>query len=128
TGRTDMHVPVLDSRIAALTLRRPVNRAGTRSKGGENRIETVNGFLWSADHQAIAAIEAPDASGGAAINIVDAFGGKRLRAPYVVLEIGVAAVDDDVALGQESCQIANRRLRWRPIRQHDPDGARAFEL
>ena len=71
--------------------------AGARRQRLEDRIEPVDHGLVAADHHAIAALDAPDAAGGADIEIMDAARLQRLAAADVVLPEGVAAVDDDVA-------------------------------
>ena len=66
-------------------------------EGREDRFEPVERRLVAADHLAIAALDAPDAAGGADIHV-----GQPLRLQGggpadVVLEHRVAAVDDRVA-------------------------------
>ncbi len=51
----------------------------------------------TAEHHAVAALESPDAAAGADVNVVNAFVAEHLRAADVVFEIGIAAVDEDVA-------------------------------
>ena len=52
----------------------------------------------AADHQAVAALQAPDAAAGADIGVVNAARLQLLGAANVVDVIRVAAIDDDVAL------------------------------
>src|SRR5258706_55633 len=86
--------------------------AAGRRQRSENWIEMPDGVVFAADHLAIAALEAPDASAGPHINIVNAATGKFLGAANVVDVVGVAAIDDDVArfeLGRKvvQCGIDN---------------------
>ena len=60
-------------------------------------LEVVDDLLLAADHQAEAALEAPDAAARAAVDVVDALLAQRRRVPDVVDVVRVAAVDDDVA-------------------------------
>src|SRR6185312_6648153 len=46
----------------------------------------------AADHQAVAAVEAPHAAAGAGVDVEDAFLRQRAGAPHVVLVVGIAAV------------------------------------
>ncbi len=57
----------------------------------------VNYGRFSADHQAVAALLAGDAAAGADVDVVHSHCGERLRPPYVVAVVGVAAIDHDVA-------------------------------
>ena len=87
-----------------------------------------DGFLGAADHHAVAAFEAPDAAAGADVHVVNAFVAEHLRAADVVFEIGIAAVDEDVAgfhllgdgLGCGFCRGAGGN--------HEPGDARGAEL
>ena len=67
----------------------------------EDRVEPLHRRLVAADHQAVAAHQAPDAAGGADVEVVDALGLQLLAAADVVDVVGVAAVDQDVALLQQ---------------------------
>ena len=55
------------------------------------------GFVFGADHQAVAAFQSPDAAAGADIGVVNAFVFQRFGAAHIVFEIRVAAVDENVA-------------------------------
>ena len=62
----------------------------------ENRIEVPDGSIFATDHEAVSALESPDAATGAAVDVVDTLRGKLAGAAAVVAEVRVAAVDDDV--------------------------------
>ena len=65
----------------------------------------------AADHQAVAALEAEDAAAGADVDVVDALLA-QLRGPAdVVAVVGVAAVDDDVALVQQRGDLVDDPAR-----------------
>ncbi len=88
----------------------------------------VDDLFVAADHQTIAAVEAPHAAAGAGIDVVNALLLKRACAAHVVLVEAVAAVDDDVAGLQHAAQLPDRLLGRFAGRQHQPDGARRGEL
>ena len=100
-----MHVAALDARIAAFAARGGGDVALAGRQRREDRIEPIDGLLVAADHQAIAALQAPDAAAGAAVDVVDALGLQRLGPPDVVLVEGVAAVDDAVARLQQRAEL-----------------------
>ena len=68
-----------------------------RREGLENGIEPFHGFLGPPDHHAVTALQAPHAAAGPNVDIVDASAFQLSRSTNVILEIGVAAVDDGVA-------------------------------
>ena len=94
----------------------------------EDRIEPVDHGLVAADHHAIAALDAPDAAGGADVEIMDAALFQFLAAADVVLPEGVAAVDDDVALLHQLGERLDGLLGDLARRQHHPGGARLLQL
>src|SRR5690348_15119681 len=73
----------------------------TRSQSGENRIESLNNLGLATDHLAIATLQAPDATAGAAVDIMNVVGLQFFGAANVVMIIRVAAVDDDITCGQQ---------------------------
>src|SRR5204863_9561688 len=93
----------------------------------EDRHEARGGMLRTANHQAVAALRAPDAATRADIEIVDATGRERRRAADVVFEMAVAAVDDGVALLQVFGNARDRLLGCIAGWHHQPDGARRRE-
>ena len=54
-------------------------------------------FVRSSDHHAITAVNTPDAAAGSDIDVVDALAFQFAGAAHVILEVGIAAVDDCVA-------------------------------
>src|SRR5262249_32133332 len=94
-NRAGMDIALLDAGIAAVASRRARDVAGTGRECGEDRIEPVDDWLVAADHHAITALQAPDAAGGADVDIVDAALAERLAAAHVVLPERVAAIDND---------------------------------
>jgi hypothetical protein len=94
----------------------------------EDRVEALDRGVRPADHQAKAPVETEDAAAGAAIDVVDALLANHLRPAHVVPVVGVAAVDDRVALVEDLGDFLDGRLGYVARRDHDPDGARSFEL
>ncbi len=77
----------------------------------EDRVQVLGRpCCLAADHQAEAALEAKDAAARAAVDIVDADRLELLRPDDVVTVIRVAAIDDDVAFGQQRLEPVQRRL------------------
>jgi hypothetical protein len=61
----------------------------------------LNYFLVAADHHAIAALKAPNATARSDIQIVNSQRTKSLRPFYVVDVIGIAAIDNCIARFQQ---------------------------
>src|ERR1700745_3829801 len=78
--RSGMDVALLDSGVAALAMLSARYVAGAGRKRLEDRVEPVDHALLAADHHAVAALDAPDAAGGADVEIVDAARLQRLAA------------------------------------------------
>src|SRR6478752_2666170 len=95
-GRPGVDVAALGAGIAALAARGACDIAEPRRERRKDRIEAIHSRLLAADHHAIAAVDPPDAAGGAAIDVTNTFLGKRFGAADVVFVEGIAAVDDDI--------------------------------
>ena len=67
-------------------------------------------FPFAPDHQAVAAIEAPNAAARAAIDMVNAFAPEVFSPPHVVSVEGVPAVYDGVAGIEKLAQLRDRVL------------------
>jgi hypothetical protein len=77
----------------------------------------------AADHLAIAALQAPDASAGADVDILDSLRLELLGAADIVDVVGIAAIDQDIA----PLQLRGERLDGgidSCRRNHHPDGPR----
>ena len=84
-------------------------------------------FGFAADHHAIAALEAPDATAGADIHIVNSFWDELLGAADVIDVIRIAAVNQDVATLEMRQKISNCVV-YRANRHHEPNGTWLCEL
>src|SRR6185437_13270892 len=100
------------------------NIAQAGSERGEDRIEMIDGLLWTANHQAVAALDAPDAAGRAAIDVANALLRQFLGPANVVLVKGIAAIDDDVVRPQQAAEMFDRFFGNLAGGQHNPNGAR----
>ena len=94
----------------------------------EQRPQPLDDRGLAADHQAVAALEAPDAAARADVEVVDPFLAERGGARDVVAVVGVAAVDDHVAGLQPLAQVAHGLLGDLAGRDHHPDGPRLVKL
>src|SRR4051794_22611864 len=70
--RTCMDIALLDPRVTSVAAIGPWNIADTRRQCLEDRVEPVDDFLVAADHHAIAALDTPDAAGGADVHVMQA--------------------------------------------------------
>ena len=128
------HDPVLDAVVhhldemaspgppavqVALLLRRELpgtpwrtrNVTDTWGDGLQDRVDEGDRFLVTADHQAVAALQTEDAAAGTNIDVVQALLPKLGGAAYIVAIVGVAAVDDDVALVEQPGELFNGLYR-----------------
>ena len=94
----------------------------------ENRIEALHGFVGTADHHAIAAVDSPDAAAGADIDVVNAFGLELIGAAHIVFVVGVATVDDGVAGLHVLRELLHGLFRGAASGNHDPGGSRRFQF
>src|ERR1700761_939676 len=83
--RSGVDVALLDPAITALAPRGARDVADARRQRREDRVEAIDLRLVAADHHAIAALNAPDAAGGADIDVMDATLFQGLAAAHVVL-------------------------------------------
>src|ERR1700688_3516314 len=74
---------------------RSITTAG--SERFEDGIETLYDVIFAANHLAIAALESPNSTARANVDVVNALCGELLGAANIVDVVGVAAVDQDVA-------------------------------
>ena len=89
----------------------------------EDRLAVLEDLALAADHQAVALFQAPDAAAGAAVHVVQPAGADLLRAADRVVEVGVAAVDDDVARLEQRHHVVQRVVGHLAGRHHHPDDA-----
>src|SRR5215472_2768626 len=104
------------------------NLAFARSQRLEDRVEPLRRFLRTTDHHAVTAIDAPHATAGSNVDIVDTLPVQFFRAPNVVFEIGVAAINDRIARLHVLGELLYRGFRRTTRGNHDPDRTRRFKL
>ena len=124
--RTAVEVALLRG-AAGLAARRRLGRALARRDRLPDGVEALHGLVVAADHQAVAAVEAPDATRRAAVHEVDALARQFLGVLDVVAVVRVATVDQGVVVLEELLELVDHLLH-EAGRHHDPDVARALHL
>ena len=109
-GGAAVQVALLGGAGSPLAAGRAVGAASTPgasvAKIGSRRCTTL---VLAADHQAVAALEAPDAAAGADVDVVDALAPRaRCGAGDVVEVVRVAAVDEDVVRLEQRRELRRR--------------------
>src|SRR3954469_9237736 len=89
-------------RIAAFTAARCGDLPCRRRQRLEDGVEPLHHGLFAADHQAIAALQPPDAATGADVEVMDALLVQRCGPADVVLPKGITAIDEGVARGHQT--------------------------
>ena len=128
TGRSTVEVALLGRARVGPSPRGPRDVAAPRRQTREERSEPVPDLVRGPDHQAVAALEAPDAPARPDVDVVEAGFPELARAAHVVLVVGVAAVDHDVVRRQQRPKLADDRLGRCAAGHHHPDRARRAEL
>src|SRR5262245_44798965 len=125
--RPAMQISLLGCAVCLLPAWRAGNVAAAGREGGEDRAETLHWIRFAADHHAIAALQPPDATARADVDIADPLGHQLLGSADVVDVVGIAAVNENVTALKVWQQIGNGPVdhaRW----HHQPDGAGLREL
>lgn len=91
----------------------------------QDRMQPRHRRFVATHHQAIAFLQTPDATAGAAIDKRDATGLQQCRTPLRILVVRIAAIDDDVAGLQQGQQLRQRVIDDLAGRHHQPHHARA---
>ena len=126
-GRSAMQIAVLCRASELLPARRARKVAASGGNRFENRVEVPHGFRLPADHQAVAAFQAPHATARAAVDVMDALGLEVARAPAVIAEVRIPAVDDDVVFLQMRHECLDDLVRHSG-RNHNPRSAGLFQF
>ncbi len=93
----------------------------------EDRPQVFDDIGVATDHHAVAFLQAPHATTGAAIHVVHLLLGQTLRAAHCVLVIGIAAVDHDVTRLQVRQQGIERLIHDLAGGHHQPQHARRLQ-
>ena len=126
-GRSAVQVALLLRGLRAGSAGRAGDVARSRRDRLQYGLDRPERLLRSADHEAVAAVEAEDAAARADVDVVDALVLQRGRAPDVVAVVRVAAVDDDVAGLEDSGDLVDDLPRD-PRGDHEPHHARRLQL
>jgi len=106
--------------------------AGCGPDTGRDRLEQgrqpLDDRCFAADHQAVAALEAPDAATCADVEVVDAFLTEPRCTRDVVTVVGVAAVDDHVSMVHQFPEGGHSLLGDLTGRDHHPDSTWLVQL
>src|SRR5262249_25640813 len=87
----------------------------------EDRLARLEVLVFAAAQQAVAFFQAPEAPAGAAVHVVQPFGADLLGAADRVMEVGVAAVDDDIARLEQGHDVMQRVVGDLAGWDHQPD-------
>ena len=110
-GWSGVNVAALGVGCGLLAAGRARNIAQTGCERREDRVEMIHSLLRTADHQAVAALDTPDAAGRAAIDVANVLLRQFLGAADVILVKGIAAIDDDVVRPQQAAETVRPFLR-----------------
>src|SRR5262245_3853100 len=97
---------------------------GRRCKRCENRTEDSDRGSIASDHEAVAFTITPDPPARPHINEPNTFLLESCGSPQSVLVIRVAAIDDDVARGDQGAEFVQGFVDDLSGREHDPDHPR----
>ncbi len=120
--RATVEIATIGGAIVDRAPRRLGRRATPWGEGGEDCIEATHHVGFTTDHEAVAALKSPHATAHAAVDVVQSALAKRHGTRNIVLEVGVAAVEYGIALGQDGEERLDRRVHDAG-RNHQPDEA-----
>ncbi|MNZ20505.1 hypothetical protein D3C78_375600 [compost metagenome] len=104
------------------------NVANARGQRLEQRLQALEHVLLTADHHAVATVQAPHTARGTDVQVMQPALGQLGGAAHVVLVEGVATVDDRIARFQQFGQLRDGLLGRFARRQHYPYRPRRLEL
>src|SRR5215469_15490332 len=128
-----LHQAVLDTVVNHLqvvtgTMPADVGIAAFRGEGKEDRLEAFVHLRLAAYHEAVAVLETPDTAARADVDVVNAAGFELGRAARIIVEVAIAAIDQNVAgfeLRGEALKSAFGSLAGR---NHYPDCPRRRQI
>ena len=123
TGRAAVEPPLLGRRRVTCATRRSRGRVHARRQVRKHRCQQVDGASGATDHEAVAALLAPDPTAGPGIDPLDAFGRDFRGSTQIIVVVRVPAVDDHVAFLKERHKVIEHRVDD-ACRHHQPDGSR----
>lgn len=92
-----MKVPFFSGSSFRSTARSVINVTNTGSQSGEDRIKMLNDSGFATNHHAIAAIQTPNPTASANIDIMDAFYSEFFSSTNIVDIVRVSTIDKDIA-------------------------------
>ena len=131
-----VHQPVLDAVVDHLRVVTCADAARVReallarplgSQRVEDRHRARDVLVAATGHEAVAVLQAPDATAHAAVDVVDPLLDEGGRVALVVLVVGVAAVDDEITVVEQLLERLDGLPRRIPVRDHDPHDAGRLE-
>ena len=122
-----MQISLLRGPVRIVAPRCSRDGAEARRERGEDRIKPTDRIAVAADHQAVAAVETPDAATRAHIQIMKTARLEFFRAPNVVDVVGIASIDDGIAWVKPFDKAAHDRIDDRR-RDHHPDRPRRSQF
>src|SRR4029450_7226929 len=105
--RPGVQIPLLGAPIAPLAPAGCGDLPPARCERGKDRVEPRHHGRFAADHQAVAALEPPDAARRANVEVVKAFLLQGARTPDVVLPKAIAAMEDAIVRLQQSAELGD---------------------
>ena len=105
-----------------------VQIAVRRRQRRKDRRQPLDRIGLAADHHAVAVFQAPDATAGPRVDEAQALRGQLGGAADRIFVVGVAAVDDDIALVGERQQLLDGLIHRVARRHHEPDRPRQSKL
>src|SRR5437879_519139 len=112
----------------ARTIATAVQVAIGRREGLQQRLDVLVGRFLAADHQTVADFQTPDAAAGAGVHELEALGAQLFAVADRIFEVRVAAIDDDIALGEQRHDLVDHVVGGLPRGNHDPDDTRRLQL
>src|SRR5439155_24632438 len=97
-----------------------VHQAAFRRERLQGRLDGGVRLRRASHHQAISVLQPPDSAAGARVAEMDAALGQLLGPALRIAEVGVAAVDDDIALLHARRERGDQLLGDLPRRYHRP--------
>ncbi len=127
-----LHEPVLDAVVDHLDEmagagRPDVGVAALGGQGEEGGLAGGHRLVRTADHQAVALLQSPDAAGRAGVHQGDPVGGELRDQGSRLLVVGVTPVDDHVPGGEEAGQGGDGVVGRLAGRHHHPGHPGRFE-
>src|SRR5438034_76414 len=98
-----MAASIFSAKDSSWRARKRVNSPAVfRRQCTEDRSQARHEAFLATDHQAVAQLETPDATACSRIDVMESHFRQRFRAPHVVMEVGIASVNECIAALQQA--------------------------